>query len=255
MPERTNRLTDFQKALYHRNILIPEIGAAGQFKLLHSRVLIVGLGGLGSPALLYLAAAGIGTIGIIDSDRVELSNLQRQILHGRSDIGDEKTRSAGKRVERLNPDVCLNVYPLRLSTANAAQVIANYDFIIEATDNFESKFLINDVCVQLGTSYSHAGVSGMYGQTMTVVPGKGPCFRCIFGQMPPPDMAKTTDTLGVLGSIPGVFGAIQATEAVKYLTGCGDLLVGRLLSWDALAGTIREIKLPADKRCGICRSA
>jgi len=253
MPAQMKQLSDHQKELYHRNIIVPEINEAGQLKLLHSRVLVVGLGGLGSPALLYLAAAGIGKIGIVDSDRVELSNLQRQILHGRGDIGNRKTSSASESIARLNPDVNLTTYPFRLTASNASEIIEAYDFIIEATDNFESKFLINDVSVKKGKAFSHAGILGTYGQTMTVVPGQGPCFRCVFKEVPPPGAVKTTAETGVLGGVPGVFGAIQATEAIKYLVGCGDLLVGRLLSWDALQGTFREVKLPPEMRCETCR--
>lgn len=255
MAEQMNQLSDLQKELYHRNIIIPEIDEEGQLKLLHSRVLVVGLGGLGSPALLYLAAAGIGQIGIVDSDRVELSNLQRQILHGRDDIGHKKTFSACETIARLNPDVDLTTYPFRLTTSNASEIIAAYDFIIEATDNFKSKFLINDISVEQGKAFSHAGILGTYGQTMTVIPNQGPCYRCIFKEVPPPGAVKTTAETGVLGGVPGVFGAIQATEAIKYLLGCGDLLVGRLLSWNALKGTFREVKLPPDLRCEICRPA
>ncbi|MBL7178795.1 MAG: HesA/MoeB/ThiF family protein [Desulfobacterales bacterium] len=255
MAARIDRLSDHQKELYHRNIAVPEIGESGQLKLLNSRVLIIGLGGLGSPALFYLAAAGIGEIGILDSDRVELSNLQRQILHGREDIGTPKTLSACMRIQRLNPDIHLTAYPFRLTAANASKIIAAYDFIIEATDNFDSKFLINDISVQNGKAFSHAGILGTYGQTTTVIPGQGPCFRCIFEEIPPPDAVKTTAQAGVMGSVAGVFGAIQATEAIKYLLKCGDLLAGRLLCWDALAGTFREVKLPPGMRCKICGPA
>ena len=255
MAARINRLSDHQKELYHRNIIVPEIGEAGQLKLLHSRVLIIGLGGLGSPALLYLAAAGIGKIGILDSDRVELSNLQRQILHGREDIGTKKTLSACKSIKRLNPEVHLTAYPFKFTPANASKIIAAYDFIIEATDNFESKFLINDISVKNDKAFSHAGILGTYGQTTTVVPGQGPCFRCIFKEIPPPDAVKTTAQTGVLGSVAGVFGAIQATEAIKYLLKRGNLLVGRLLCWDALTGTFREVKLPPGMCCDICKPA
>lgn len=255
MAQKMNRLSDLQKELYHRNIIVPAIGEAGQLKLLQGRVLIIGLGGLGSPALLYLAAAGIGKIGIVDGDQVELSNLQRQILHGRNDVGIEKTCSARKTIERLNPDVRLKVYPVRLTATNAPKIIAGYDFIIEATDSFESKFLINDVCVQNDKAFSHAGILGTYGQAMTVVPGQGPCFRCVFGEIPPPGVVKTTSEAGILGTVSGVLGTIQATEAIKYLLECNGLLVGRLLSWDALKGTFREVKLSPDMRCNVCAPA
>jgi len=254
MAETRGCLTELEKELYHRNIRIPEVGEEGQLKLSRSRVLIVGLGGLGSPALYYLAACGIGEIGIVDGDRVELSNLQRQILHGRKDVGKEKTDSARRRITELRPDLRLISYSCRLSEANAREIIAPYDFVIEATDNFVSKFLINDVCVRLGKAFSHAGILGMYGQTMTVVPGKGPCYRCVFGDPPPPGAVPTTQEAGVLGVVPGVLGAIQAAEAIKYLLNCGRLLVGRLLTWDALAMHFREIPLPGEMRCGICRA-
>ena len=247
-------LTGLEQELYFRNIRIPEVGVEGQLKLLNSRVLIIGLGGLGSPALYYLAACGVGEIGIVDGDRVELSNLQRQILHGREDVGREKTASAEKSIARLRPDLRLIPYPCRISEANAREVIAPYDFVIEATDNFDSKFLINDACVRLGKAFSHAGILGMYGQTMTIVPGKGPCYRCVFGDPPPPGAVPTTGEAGVLGVVPGVLGAIQAAEAIKYLLNRGRLLVGRLLTWDALAMHFREIPLPMDRRCGICRT-
>ncbi len=245
-------LTDFEKELYHRNIQIPEVGEEGQLKLLASRVLVVGLGGLGSPALFYLAACGIGEIGIADGDRVELSNLQRQILHGREDVGSDKTASAAWSVTRLRPDLRLRTYPRRVTEANAAEIIAPYDFVIEATDNFASKFLISDACVRLGKAYSHAGILVMYGQTMTVVPGKGPCYRCVFGEAPPVGAVPTTGEAGVLGVVAGVLGAIQATEAIKYLLNRGRLLVGSLLTWDALSMTFREIRLPREARCGLC---
>lgn len=254
MPEIRDCLTDLEQELYSRNVSIPEVGEEGQLKLLRSRVLIIGLGGLGSPALYYLAACGVGEIGIVDGDRVELSNLQRQILHGWEDVGKAKTVSARRRITGLRPDLRLISYSCRISEANAQEIVAPYDFVIEATDNFASKFLINDVCVRLGKAFSHAGILGMYGQTMTIVPGKGPCYRCVFGDPPPPGAVPTTQEAGVLGAVPGVLGAIQAAEAIKYLLDCGRLLVGRLLTWDALAMHFREIPLPEDMRCGICRT-
>lgn len=246
------KLTETERELYSRNMAIPEVGETGQLKLLHSRVLIIGLGGLGSPALFYLAAGGLGEIGIVDSDQVEFSNLQRQILYGYEDVGKDKALSAKESVLRLRPDLQLNLYNFRLTSDNAGDLVAQYDFVIEATDNFEAKFLINDICVQNGKPFSHAGILGMYGQTMTVVPGNGPCFRCVFQDVPAHGAVKTTAEVGVLGTVPGVLGAIQATEAIKYLLNRGRLLVGRLLTWDALAATFREIKLPVEKRCAVC---
>jgi len=249
----TDRLTKHHRERFRHQITIPEFGETGQTRLLRSRVLIVGLGGLGSPALYYLAACGVGEIGIMDADRVELSNLQRQILHGDEDIGKEKTLSARESIMRLRPDIRLILYPFRITAANASEIIDRYDFVIEATDNFDSKFLINDVCVGLGKPYSHAGIAGMCGQTMTVVPGKGPCFRCVFDEIPTPGTVKTPSETGVFGTVPGIFGVIQATEAIKYLINRGSLLTGRLLTWDALSMTFREIKLPQDLRCNVCR--
>ncbi len=237
---------------YARHLTLPEVGVSGQERLRSARVLVVGAGGLGSPAAMYLAAAGVGHLGLVDFDAVDLSNLQRQILHGRDDVGREKTASAARSAARLRPDLRLRTYPCRISEANASEIIAPYDFVIEATDNFASKFLISDACVRLGKAYSHAGILGMYGQTMTVVPGKGPCYRCVFGECPPPGAVPTTREAGVLGVVPGVLGTIQATEAIKYLLNRGRLLVGRLLTWDALTMTFREISLPRGTRCGVC---
>lgn len=253
MAEIKSELSNFERELYQRNILLREVGEAGQLKLLQSRVLIIGLGGLGSPALFYLAACGIGEIGIADSDWVDLSNLQRQILHGREDVGRQKTLSAQETVRRLRPNIRLNRYSFRITEENAEEIIGPYDFVVEATDNFASKFLINDVCVRLGKPFSHAGIVGTYGQAMTVIPGQGPCFRCVFESEPPEEAVETADEVGVLGSVAGVFGCIQATEAVKYLVGCGRLLTGRLLTWDAFGMTFREILLPHDRTCNVCR--
>jgi molybdopterin-synthase adenylyltransferase len=244
-------LTDGARQVYHRHITLREIGEAGQLRLLHSRVLIIGAGGLGSSAAYYLSAAGVGTLGIADNDRVEPSNLQRQILHGQCDVGKKKTLSAAEKLPHLRPNLRLNLHPVHIDRDNGREIIKPYDFVIEATDNFPSKFLINDICVQLRKPFSHAGVSAFFGQTMTVVPGKGPCFRCIFED--PPQSGAVAEEPGILSTVPGVIGLIQATEAIKSLLGCGSLLVGRILSWDALAMTFREISLPVDKPCNICR--
>lgn len=252
MAGKLRSLTELEKNIYIRNILVPEIGESGQARLLESRVLVVGLGGLGSPALFYLAASGVGEIGILDGDTVDYSNLQRQILHGREDVGTHKVDSAIKSISRLNPDVRLNAYRTVLTSENAPGIIGGYDFVIEATDNFESKFLVNDACVRVGKAFSHAGILGMFAQTMTVVPGDGPCYRCVFEEVPRQGTFETTSTVGVLGTVPGVMGAIQVTEAIKFLLGLKGLLVGRLLTLDALTMSFREVRLPADRRCWVC---
>ena len=243
-----------QKIRYARNILLPEIGISGQQHLLSSRVLVVGAGGLGSPALFYLSCSGVGTIGIVDGDRVELSNLQRQILHTSQNLGDLKTHSAKDTLHRLNPDVSIELYNEPLTQENGYELINRYDFVIEATDNFKTKFLVNDICIRSGVPFCHAGVLGLFGQMLTIVPGKGACYRCVFGDIPEKDQVSSTAEVGVLGAVSGVFGALQATEAVKYLTGIGKLLVGRLLTYDALNLIFREIELPPPS-CKVCRTA
>jgi molybdopterin/thiamine biosynthesis adenylyltransferase len=246
-------LSEIERKIYSRNILIPQIGESGQLKLLESRVLIIGLGGLGSPALFYLAAAGVGNIGVADCDVVDYSNLQRQILHGRKDVGRNKTESAVETISRLNPDIRLEIYGA-ISAENIADSIASYDFIVEATDNFQSKFLVNDACMRLGKAFSHAGILGAHGQTMTVVPGQGPCFRCVFQEEPEAGTYLTTSEAGVLGSVAGVIGTIQSIEAIKYLLGIGRLLTGRLLTFDALAMAFTEVevKVPWNRKCAVC---
>jgi molybdopterin-synthase adenylyltransferase len=239
---------------YHRNIQLEGFGLEGQMRLLAARVLVVGLGGLGSPALLYLAAAGVGTIGAVDGDRVELSNLQRQILHGDGDVGRPKTLSAFETIRRQSSQVQIRQYDYHLTANNVAETLAPYDFVIEATDNFASKFLVNDACVRLRKPFSHAAVSGYFGQTMTVVPGKGPCYRCVFGEAPQSDALTVLDDEGTLGTVPGVMGTLQATEAIKHLLGLGPSLVGRLLTWDAWAQSFREVPLPPEPTCAVCKN-
>jgi molybdopterin/thiamine biosynthesis adenylyltransferase len=252
---KQRQLTEYEQELYARNILIPEIGQEGQLALLESRVLVVGAGGLGSPALFYLAAAGVGDIGIADGDKVEMSNLQRQILHGTEDIDVDKTESAKEALMSLRPDLNLQLYPFRLDVGNAGDLAAEFDFVVDASDSFESKFLINDACVRANRPFSHAGIRGLFGQTMTVLPGRSPCYRCVFQEEPEPGKVKGTAEAGVLGCVPGVLGAIQATEAVKYLVGMDGLLTGRLLTYNAASMVFREIKLPPDRRCDTCRDA
>ncbi len=249
-----SNLTETQNTRYDRNIRIPEIGRSGQDRLRASRVLVVGTGGLGSPVLFYLASAGIGTIGIMDGDRVDLSNLQRQILHSTDDVGRLKVSSAMDTLGRLNPDVHLEGHSLPFSRENGDALVSRYDFVVEATDSFESKFLVNDACIRQRVPFSHAGVLGLYGQTMTVLPGQGPCFRCVFGEAPPENQVTSTKDVGVLGAVAGVLGSVQATETVKYLVGSGGLLVGRLLTFEAARLRFREVPLPGPS-CPVCRDA
>ncbi len=245
-------LKPIQEHRYRYNILIAEIGRKGQEKLSKARVLVIGAGGLGSPALMYLACAGVGALGIVDNDRVELSNLQRQIVHSTEHVGWMKADSAMMRLIDINPGICIERCYSRLEEKNGPQIIGRYDFIIEATDNFESKFVINDLCIRLGVPFCHAGILGMTGQAMTVIPGECACYRCIFGEIPHDGQVETTREMGVLGAVAGIMGAIQAAEAIKYLTGCGQLLTRRLLTFDALSMKFREIPLPQPS-CNVCR--
>jgi molybdopterin/thiamine biosynthesis adenylyltransferase len=249
------RLDDFRKEFYRRNILLREIGEKGQRALLGSRVLVVGAGGLGSPALFYLAAAGVGKLGIADGDRVAISNLQRQILYGVENVGEEKTSSARKSLMRIRPDLELEVFPFKLDGKNAGKVVSDFDFVVDASDTFQSKFLVNDACVEMGRPFSHAGVRGFYGQTMTVIPGESPCCRCVFGDGPEPGDGEAASEAGVLGSVAGIMGAVQATEAVKFIVGNGGLLTGRILTVDALGMVFRSVPLPHDLTCDMCRAA
>jgi molybdopterin/thiamine biosynthesis adenylyltransferase len=252
LAKHSTSLTKAQREIYSRHLLIPEIGEKGQLKLLAGSVLVVGAGGLGSPALYYLAACGIGRLGIVDSDQVELSNLNRQILHGCPDVGEAKTMSARKSIQHIRPDIDIEEHPFRLDSTNGKEIVRSYDFIVEATDNFDSKFLVNDICVGAGKAFSHAGILAMYGQVMTVVPGQSPCYRCVFQVPPEPGKVKSTAEAGVLGTVPGVLGTIQATEAIKYLLGMDGLLTGALLTYDAAAMVFRKVKLPMKKRCRVC---
>jgi molybdopterin/thiamine biosynthesis adenylyltransferase len=245
-------LTAEQQERYSRQILLEEIGCAGQERLLNGRVLIIGAGGLGSPIALYLAAAGVGTIGIADGDEVELSNLQRQILHFTPDIGASKVSSAREKMTALNPDAVVVPHQTSVTGENIDEIIEGYDFVVDATDNFPARFLINDTCVRLDIPYSHGGVLRFLGQTITVLPHSSPCYRCIFPDPPPDDVASACCRDGILGIVPGVIGPIQATEAIKYLTGIGELLTGRLLTYDALRMRFREIPLQKNPRCPAC---
>jgi len=242
-------LTDKQRERYARHLALEQIGEKGQEKLLDAKVLVIGAGGLGSPVAFYLAAAGIGTIGLMDGDKVDLSNLQRQILHTTSSIGQEKVASAEERLHDLDPDIKLTLYPFRFTPENAPEILAAYDFVIDATDNFDSKFLIARACHNAAKPYSHAGIREFYGQTMTVHPGKTACYQCVFHEegVPAQTMPK-----GPLGALPGIIGSIQATEAIKDILSIGTPLVNTLLTCDALSMTLRKVSVQRDPSCPIC---
>lgn len=246
-------LTDEQLERYSRHIILKEVGIKGQKKLLNGKVLIIGAGGLGAPAAMYLAAAGVGTIGIADADEVDLSNLQRQIIHGTEDVGKAKVKSAKETMEQMNPDVTVKTYRMFVNASNIRELIRDYDFILDGTDNFPAKFLINDACVLEKKPFSHAGIIRFKGQLMTYVPGKGPCYRCVFQSPPPPEAVPTCKQAGVIGAMGGVIGSLQAMEAIKYLLGVGELLTGKLLTYDALKMEFRTVKLPEHvKDCAVC---
>ena len=247
-------LSNEQLERYSRHIILQQVGGKGQEKILAGKVLIIGTGGLGAPAAMYLAAAGVGHIGLVDYDTVDLSNLQRQIIHQTQDVGKAKIESGKETIAAMNPDVKVHTYDEMVSSSNIKDIISDqdYDFIIDGTDNFPAKFLINDACVLLGKPFSHAGIIRFQGQTMTYVPGKGPCYRCVFKEPPPKDAVPTCRQAGVLGVMGGVIGTLQATEALKYLLGVGELLTGHLLTYDALSMTFRKVKIPHNPKCAIC---
>lgn len=248
-------MTDFtteQLERYSRHILLADVGVEGQEKLLNARVLIVGAGGLGCPIALYLAAAGVGTIGIVDNDTVEISNLQRQIAHFTKDIGVAKVESAKEKMLAINPDVEVITHQLFLSAANIRSTIRGYDFVIDGTDNFQTKFLVNDACVMEKIPLSHGGILRFNGQTLTIMPGESSCYRCSFRNPPPPDAVPTCSQAGVLGAIAGMLGTIQAAEALKFITGAGSLLTDTLLSFDAKTMHFRKTNLRRQKNCPVC---
>ncbi len=245
-------LNEQQIERYSRQIILDEVGGAGQKKLLSSKVLIVGAGGLGAPAGLYLAAAGIGTIGIVDYDKVDLTNLQRQIIHHTGDIGTEKVDSAKAKIQAINPDVTVRTYQRRLTSENISEIIRKYDFVIDGTDNFPAKFLVNDACYFEKKAFSHAGILRFDGQLITVLPGKTTCYRCIFHSPPPAGVVPSCSEAGVLGVLAGVIGLLQATEAMKYLLGIGELLTNALLVYNALEMRFYRVKLNRNPNCPLC---
>lgn len=241
-----------QMSRYSRHMVIPEVGDRGQRRLLESRVFMLGAGGLGSPAALYLAAAGVGELALIDDDVVDRSNLQRQVIHAENRIGMKKVDSAEQALRALNPDVTVTKHPVRLTADNAEELLSGYDVVLDGGDNFRTRYLINDVCVPLGIPVVHGSVYRFEGQVSTFVPGEGPCYRCLYPEPPPPELAPSCQEAGVLGVIPGVVGTLQALEVLKLLLGVGDPLVGRLLTLDGLAMSFRELRLPRDPSCPTC---
>ncbi len=245
-------MTQDQSIRYSRHTMLPEVGQEGQVKLLKSKVLLLGAGGLGSPSGLYLAAAGVGTMGIIDDDTVDSSNLQRQILHATDRVGLPKVESAQKAINGLNPDVKVVPYKTRLTSENVLDIIKDYDVIVDGVDNFPTRYLLNDASLKLGKPVVHASIYRFEGQVTCFEPDKGPCYRCLYPEPPPPDMAPSCQEAGVLGVLPGVVGVLQATEAIKIILGVGKTLAGRLLMYDALNTKFREMKLRRDPKCPTC---
>ena len=245
-------LSEAQMERYSRHIILKEVGGKGQQQLFDGKVLIIGAGGLGAPIALYLAAAGVGTIGIADADNVDISNLQRQVIHFTPDVGKPKVESAREKMVALNPDVKVVPYKEWVTAANIMEMISYYDFIIDGTDNFVAKFLINDACVLASKPYSHGGILRFDGQTTTINPRHSACYRCVFPKPPPKAAIPTCSQAGVIGVLPGVLGTIQATEAIKFLLGKGELLNDRLLTYNALRMKFREIPIKRKVNCPVC---
>jgi sulfur-carrier protein adenylyltransferase/sulfurtransferase len=250
--ETPRSLTAEQRERYSRHLLLPEVGMDGQQKLLDAKVLLLGAGGLGSPAALYLAAAGVGTLGIVDNDEVDLSNLQRQVIHSSERIGVHKVDSAEQTINALNPDVKVEKYPVRLGAENIVEIISGYDVIVDGLDNFPTRYLLNDASVRLRIPVVSAAILGFEGQLSVFKPYDGPCYRCLFPVPPPAELAPSCGANGVLGVLPGTMGLLQATEVIKLILDEGDPLIGRLLMYDALAATTTEVKVRRDPDCPIC---
>jgi len=244
--------TDSQLERYSRHIILQEVGVEGQEKILRARILIIGAGGLGSPAALYLAAAGTGTVGIADYDVVEISNLQRQIIHFTKDLKEAKVDSAAEKMRAINPDIQVIKHGEAVGADNIQMIIQDYDFVIDGSDNFPTKFIVNDACVLENIPFSLGGILRYEGQTMTVLPGTSACYRCVYRKPPPPDTVPTCSQAGVLGAIAGILGTIQATEALKYVLGIGDLLANSLLTFDAMTMDFQRLRLKKQADCPVC---
>lgn len=248
---QTSIFTPEQARRYSRHIIMPQIGGNGQRKLLDAKVLLIGAGGLGSPTAMYLAAAGVGTLGIVDFDEVDLTNLQRQILHRTKDVGRPKVESATDTINAINPDVNVIQHRIQLTSENALEVLEPYDIIVDGSDNFPTRYLVNDACVMLGKPCVHGSIFLFEGQAATFVPGKG-CYRCLYPTPPPPGMVPSCAEAGVLGVLPGIVGSIQAVETIKLILGIGDTLSGRLLLFDALDMEFRQVKVRRNPECPVC---
>jgi len=246
------KLRDDQIERYSRQILLPNVGGKGQEKLLNAKVLIIGAGGLGSPAALYLTSAGIGTLGIVDSDKVELNNLQRQIVHSVNTVGMLKVESAKNRLNAINPDVKVIPYNIRLTSENILDIIKDYDIVVDGSDNFPTRYLVNDACVFSNKPLSHGGIFRFDGQAITILPHKSACYRCLFSEPPPPGLVPSCQEAGVLGAVAGIIGVIQANEVLKYILGIGELLAGKLLVFNALDSFFRQVKVSRDPKCPVC---
>src|ERR671927_2030048 len=251
-PNGALELSNEEIARYSRHLIMPEVALEGQKRLKASSVLLIGAGGLGSPLALYLAAAGVGRLGLVDFDVVDFSNLQRQVLHGTADVGRPKLQSAKERLQAINPEVRLDLYETRLTSANALALFEPYDIIIDGTDNFPTRYLVNDACVLLKKPNVYGSIYRFDGQASVFYPGRGPCYRCLYPEPPPPGEVPSCAEGGVLGILPGLVGCVQATEAVKLLLGQGSPLVGRLLLYDALAMSFREVKVRRNPHCPVC---
>ena len=244
--------TDEQIERYSRHIILPEVGGSGQQKMLEARVLLLGAGGLGSPSAYYLAAAGIGNLGIVDFDQVDLSNLQRQIIHSTERIGMLKTESAKKTIQALNPDVNVTLYNEKMDSSNIMSLIKDYDYVVDGSDNFPTRYLVNDACVMKNKTLIHGSIYRFEGQVTVFKPGDGPCYRCLYPEPPPPGMVPNCQEGGVLGVLAGVIGNLQVVEVLKLILGIGKPLVGKLLIYDALNTEFRNLRLRKDTNCPIC---
>ena len=244
--------TDEQIERYSRHIILPEVGGAGQQKMLEARVLLLGAGGLGSPAAYYLAAAGIGNIGIVDFDQVDVSNLQRQIIHSTERIGMLKTESAKKTIQALNPDVNVTLYNEKIDSSNILSIIKDYDYVVDGSDNFPTRYLVNDACVMENKTLIHGSIYRFEGQVTVFKPNSGPCYRCLYPEPPPPGMSPNCQEGGVLGVLAGIVGNLQVVEVLKLILGIGEPLVGKLLIYDALKTEFRNLNLRKDASCPLC---